>query len=365
MTTLTPLVHDFGTNVGVGDVEQLLAQIPPAEPDRIEWTIDLSAVGNVDPGAGFRLGNALRAWSRGRVRILVPDPGDFSASAWFQTFTRSGLGLAVAAHAHEVRTDARDVTAEVHEYYRTRGNTGAPTYAVRAWLHNGALVPNRERFASSFNATLAQRLRTANERLGRAERTALVRIAHEAVTNVVDHAFRAPGTDLSEPVSYLSLRWYRRISSAEARVGSLREYLARRPESLLEGERIAGWLELVVDDDGIGIPARHTQDLGIYQRSIAEEDQHLLDALHASRSVKLETRDAVLRGDPGFGMTIIAEGLRKIGAYAALRTGRRLLEFDPTVGVEEFIVRPEVLGVLPGTAWHVVLPVREPQLVLA
>lgn len=90
----------------------------------------------------------------------------------------------------------------------------------------------------------------------------------------------------------------------------------------------------------------------------------LLDALQSSGTVKLRALDTQLRGDPGHGTTIMLEQLRSLKAYAALRTGRRLVEFDPWRH-EGFEVNDAELGWLPGTAVQVLLPVLDPQLQLS
>jgi hypothetical protein len=361
MTTLTREAHAFGQNVGVREVEDLIAGITPADVEHVELTVDLSRCGHVDPGAGFRLGNAMRTWRRGRLVVLVPDR-PFSHPAWFQPFTRSGLGFAIAAHAAQVRAADRDVTAELRDYYAAVRLTGSGGYAIRANLHEGTLAPSRERFGRTFNDTLRQKLTQAHSLLDDDARLGLVRLGHEAVTNVFDHAYSAPLDDPSDPVAYLSLRWYKKLSSAPGDDGTLREYLERARGSLAEDERIAGWLELVVNDDGVGIGARQRLDGEIYTRPVAEEDAAVAMALTRGETVKLQARDAIVRGDPGYGTSIILEGLTGANAYAALRTGRRLLEFDPTVGTAAFVRRDRELGCMPGTALHVVMPVLERQL---
>ncbi|MGI8413750.1 MAG: hypothetical protein ACR2QA_14930, partial [Solirubrobacteraceae bacterium] len=92
MTLAEALRHDFGGSVGVDEVEELL--IRPLNADGCQpWALDLSSCRNVEPGAGHRLGAALRRLATGHLTVLVPDPDGFSGQ-WFQTFTRSGIGLA-------------------------------------------------------------------------------------------------------------------------------------------------------------------------------------------------------------------------------------------------------------------------------
>jgi hypothetical protein len=364
MSTLIRLSHDFETSIGVDEVEQLLLRVPTSEAPQIEWALDLSRCRHVDPGAGFRLGNAMRAWAAGRIVVIVPALDEFSGD-WFRNFTRSGLGVAMAAHAHAITSQGSDVTERVGDYYHRHGSSSSTNYVVEAGIENGALVPSRERFASTFNTLLTRWLPRADSSLRAEDRVAVIQLAHEAVTNVVDHAFQLPWEGADDVVSYFSLRWYQAISSADARVGALREYIETHCDQIDVSESIAGWLEVVVNDDGVGIPARHALDRGIYSGPIGEEDKVLVDALSAASSVKLAARDAVVRGDPGYGMAIITAALRRAGAYAGLRTGRRLVEFDPFRSESGFAIRDEVLGVMPGTTLHVIVPILSPQLKLA
>jgi hypothetical protein len=361
MTTLTGISHDFETSVGVDEVERLLARVPATELPYTEWTLDLSHCRHVDPGAGFRLGNALQAWSRGRVVVLVPQPGDFSDS-WFRNITRSGLGLGIAAHAHEIICDGSDITETVRDYYRGHSSTVAVNYAVESQIESGALVPSRERFGAIFNTLLARAMPRAERWLGNEERVAVIQLAHEAATNIVDHAFQLPWEGADEVVAYFSLRWYQAISSADARVGALPQYIATYQQHLEQGASPAGWLEVVVNDDGVGIAARQSLDRDIYDAPIANEDAALAEAFSVASSVKLKARDAVVRGDPGYGMAIITAALKRLRAYAALRTGRRLIEFDPFSERAEFMIREQVLGIMPGASLHVLIPIVDPQL---
>lgn len=364
MTTLTQIRHDFQTSVGVDEVESLLVRVPAPERSAIEWILDFSRCRHVDPGAGFRLGNALQSWSRGRVLVLVPDLEDFSG-AWFRNFTRSGLGLSIAAHADEVTSQAQDVTDAVRDYYRGHRSTSTTNYAVESGIETGALIPSRERFGATFNMLLVRSMPRADRSLPHDDRMAVIQLAHEAVTNVVDHAFQLPWEGADEVVAYFSLRWYQTITSADASVGALADYIRAHRDQLDDNHAIAGWLEVVVNDDGVGVPARHSLDRDIYEGPVEHEDAALTDALSMASSVKLKARDAVVRGDPGYGMTIITAALRRLGAYAALRTGRRLVEFDPFREPAAFSIREETLGVMPGTTMHVLVPILDLQLKLA
>lgn len=363
MTTLLRRSHDFRHAVSVEQVELCLLQWRAAEDAENETELDLSALRNVEPGAGIRLANAMRRWATGRLVIDLAPGLDLKGSEWFRLFSRSGIGWAIAAHAKEVRSGERDVTAEIRAYYEGLGSTVANNCLMYRDLESGALAPNQDRFIAILFAAMREHLARAEEWIEIEDRRALARLAYEAIANVIDHAFGSPWPGECEQLSYLSVRWYQTISTASDTLGGLRSFHQSHCRSLGPGEDISGWLEIVVADDGVGIAARQRQhaEESIYRGPIAEEDASLREALSTSATVKLRARDAQLRGEPGYGTTIMVECLRRVGAYAALRTGRRLVEFDPW-RQREFEVNRAELGWMPGTAVQVLLPVHDPQL---
>jgi hypothetical protein len=113
----------------------------------------------------------------------------------------------------------------------------------------------------------------------------------------------------------------------------------------------------VVNDDGNGIPARHSLDSTIYWKNIREERQWLVSALESGSSVKLRSQDTVVRGDPGYGFNKIISSFTGLQAFALLRTGRSEAFFDSTLGMTGFKINDITLGYMPGTALQVVFPV--------
>lgn len=363
---MTPVLkkseHAFRSSIGVDDVEELLAQGTGDDDAARAWRLDLSKVRNVQPGAGYRLGNALRRWSAGELVAVVPETDGFSGD-WFLTFTRSGIGLSLARHADRILAGSRDVTDEVRDYYASKGNASATNYGVRIQLEIGALTPDIDRFAGEF-LLLGASVRLSVAGLSRTSLQALIVMAFEAVTNVVDHAYEEPWDATRGGLSYLSLRYYEELSAKRGEHVGLQGYITRaKAAAEAAHQEIAGWIELVVCDDGVGIAARQTRNADVYRDAPQVEEQALRDALSTRESIKLLTRDAVTIGEPGYGYTLISDGLARLGAHAALRTGRRLAELDGTLSVANaFRLRDDVLGWMPGTALHVVFPLRDPQL---
>ena len=151
--TLGRRTHDFGRSVAVDEVEDLLRAVGPEVVERTEWLLDMAACCHVDPGAGFRLGNALRLWATGRVIVVVPER-HVEGDVWFRAFTRSGHGLAITRHADTVCSGGEDVTVAVQGYYVRRAERSSTNYAVVPALEDGAIVPSKERFATTVTELL-------------------------------------------------------------------------------------------------------------------------------------------------------------------------------------------------------------------
>jgi hypothetical protein len=363
MAVLSRLHHDFGSSVGVDEVERILSGARPDTDDELAVELDLSRCRQVELGAGFRLGNALRRWGGGELRVRVPEPGDFSGD-WFLTFTRSGLGLALASSRAEIIAGAADISERVRKYYADKGDVSSQNYGVRVDIDSGALTPDIDSFAYEFNA-LAKRVSLGTSDVQTPERSALANIGHEAVRNVVDHAFRKPWPgppESQEKLAYVSLRHYATLGASE-NLGAIFHEFVQRAQAAAEADEqvVMAWLELVICDNGVGIAARQSQDLDIYRRGIEEEDAALADALRAGGSIKLATNDAEVQGAPGFGLNVITGALSRLGGQAILRAGRRRIAVDTTVS-SAFEVDPQALGWMPGTTMQILLPLRSPQL---
>jgi hypothetical protein len=363
VTTLTTRTHTFGASVSVDEIEACLLSWPAASDADAETVLNLSECRNVEAGAGVRLTNAMRRWSAGRLVVSLPADVDLRGSDWFRLFTRSGLGWAMAAHAFAVYAGEREIAEELSSYYEATSSSHAVNCVMFRGIDDGALVPTQDRFVSTMLQAMREHLRSAYASVEAGDRRLLARLAHEAVTNVVDHAFAVPWEETGTALSYLSVRWYKTISANNNELGGLRSYIDGHHAKLAPTDTIAGWMEIVVADDGVGIAARHAQveEAREYSGPIAAEDDALRQALASSGTVKLRALDAQLRGQPGYGTSIMLECLKTVKAYAALRTGRRLIEFDPW-RQERFELHDSEFGWLPGTAVQVLLPVLDPQL---
>lgn len=350
----------IGENLSVRSAERVLHEWGTiARSGAIE--VDLSGLEFVEIGAGWRLGNAISAWSRrGAVTVNVPSPEKFS-DTWFKVFTRSGLGLALAAHELEVRCEGRDITAAVRDYYGgLAGVAKARNNVVIGDLDRRVELRDPDVFAEEFSNLAHYVGLDYVDSVPKAQRIPFLSMIREAIANVYDHAYRRPCPGLRSRLAYASLRRYATLTTAPGD-GSMEQYL-EAVQVPAERERV-GWIEIVVIDDGCGVATRQSQDPEICSGDPQAEDDALGEALTSGISAKPKTRDAPANGDPGYGFTYIADGLRRHQAYAELRTGRRLLTLDASgPRCDGFVIREQILGWMPGTALHIVFPLNSQQL---
>jgi len=350
----------LGDNLSVRSAERVLREWGRiAEGEAI--LVDLSELSFVEIGAGWRLGNAISAWSRqADVTVKVPPPGDFAGS-WYKTFTKSGLGLPIAVHRVKIESDGQDITEEVRRYYEQLGPvTASSTNVVVAGLDRRVELRDPDLFATEFSSWAPTVGLEWVDSAAKAKRIAFLSMIREAVANVFDHAYRAPCEYLESKLNYLSMRRYERLTTAPGD-GSMERYL-RSIQDDRESEQ-EGWVEIVVVDDGVGIAARHSQNSNVCNEDLSTEDEMLGSALTSGASVKRRTCDAPAQGDPGYGFTYMADGLWRFRAYAELRTGRRLLTLDASgPSCDGFVIREQELGWMTGTAMHVVFPLYSNQL---
>lgn len=325
--------------------------------------LDLSGTEHIDVGAGWRLGNALsRARGGADLLVHVADPEAFRSSLWFRNYTRSGLGLAVAAYAARVTAGSEDITDAMRDYYSGRGRRNAQNSLIFPYIEDGSLTADEDRFSANFRRWVAD-VSNANMLLNQRDWRAVVKLSYEAIKNVVEHAYRVPHQG-AKGLSYFGLRYYKQVSAppGEAFAAYLRRVRAWQAQESAGGE--IRWAEIVVNDDGVGIAARQSLRADVYLGEIEGEDDALRDAIEAASTVKEHVLDAPVSRDPGYGYTHIFDSLLKLRGYAELRTGRRraILTPSPDGSAGGFMIDQAELGWMPGTTLQVVFPLLVPQL---
>src|SRR5262249_13980670 len=113
--TLTEqLEHVFESGINPDHAESFIQKLGKADPLSTRVLLRFEGYPYVSPGVGWRLGNALRPYADGLEAIVPP----FGKGDWFRTFTRSGLGDAIAAHAVAIRSEGEEITERVKKFYQ-------------------------------------------------------------------------------------------------------------------------------------------------------------------------------------------------------------------------------------------------------
>jgi hypothetical protein len=250
-------------------------------------------------------------------------------------------------------TGGVDVTAEVRRCFDGKGRMAGPHAVIFTDLHRGlSMSPEREdRFRETFIDALG-RLGLPPSRFERGRLQDVIKLSFEAVQNVYDHAGRKPLPERTRISCYFllakgprSAAWSRLLGVAGGHEGGSAE--------LGDGRE---FLQVCVSDDGVGIAARQSQDPLIYQKPRGDEELAVMEALSARSSVKYKTHDSPIRGTTGQGFGYIDSLLGALGAFAVLRTGRLLAEFDGT-RQGRFALAAQDLGHMAGTTLDALVPI--------
>jgi hypothetical protein len=389
---------DAGHGLNLERAEHFISQIATLTPLDQILELDLSQCQHVDPGADWRLANALRvAQEKCQVVVHAPESSSKFSGRWFQTFTKSGLGHALAKHAHRVLTTNTDITNRIRAYYaeprRKHGALVTEDLKPYLWTANNfvyvAGITEASLDPNHLDVFVEQVLRLlpavdlhplAYGELSHHDLTnqsafilsPVIQLLFEATQNCYDHCIKAPLVTSATISSYLSIRYHKTINDPKALSPELPAYL-QRTRSLVgkqPGDYSGAYIEIVVNDDGVGIAARHSLQSDISQHAFQEEQEIVLDAITTRASVKPRSRDSIIRGDPGYGFPTIATALKDLNAFAAIRTGRVLAYFDATIhpattegmkvaGLFRTLSAP--LGHMPGTNLQVIFPHRHLQ----
>jgi hypothetical protein len=352
-----PLILEYRTGLNLDHAERAIALLGNDQLASRRVVLRFLEYPYVLPGAGSRLGNALRRYSGGPLHVEAP-PFNDGKDRWFRSFTQSYLGDAIATHAAVIISDGADVTNQLRTYYSDRTQRQSQNSVVQGALHGGLTVdPERE---DLFRDSFLRSLLRVNVRPTSFEREmfqAVVKLTFEAIQNVYDHAARLPLDDGASLISYFALRYYSKIDAGHPdATGSLRTYLEHLPSACTR--RRTDFIEVTVNDDGVGIAARQSLNSDIYWGPKTDEESAFRDALTAGSSVKLRALDSRVRGKPGEGFTFIDSALYSLRAFATLRTGRLLAVLDGSNDERPgFQLLPAELGYMPGTLLTVLIPI--------
>lgn len=354
----------------MNDAEELISKLGRTTHPEKQVTLDLSECHYIDVGAGSLIGNAIRPYGQAsKLMVIVPsitNEKDFSGK-WFLTFTRSGLGVAIAEYASTIISNEVDVTALVKNYYSLKANTSTNNLVFIRDIHLGSNVnvDNINDFLPVFYEWLGN-VNVNSDTVNDINHDSIVQLCFEGLQNIFDHANKKPLPTGTPILSYFSLRYYKGIGDGEW-PATFKNYLERLREMDIINN--SSFIEIVVNDDGVGMAARQSLRHGIYWGSL-EREKEALDNSLASGSVKTRTNDTTVRGDPGRGYNNIASSLRKLNAFASLRTGRILVTFNGCVKITmgtgwiETKAKHGLLhGYVPGTSLRIILPIIKPSII--
>jgi hypothetical protein len=352
--------------IDVTQAEALIRDMSAIPPGWSTPVIDLSACQYIHSGVGWRLANALSLFSHGsQVDVVVPmDPTTSGYSGpWFRNFTRTGLGMAIAHYARDVYAGDRNIAEELRSYYAgylyEHAIQLSPNSLTVVGLDRAHVNMNKKRaFIEQFQRwvwPVSHALRALNRDVF----LHLASICFEAIENVRDHAFKHTEPPQRPGLSYFALRYHSKGLPERGAPGNTRRYVERVERRA--GFSVRGFIEVVINDAGIGIPARHSQDMKIYTEDPKVEAEVIIDALKPSTSIKHVVPDTHLDGevkDVGYGYPLMHVALKSLHAHAVLRTGRHLAVFDSTTyGAKSLVLDSQVYGYLPGTTLEILFPV--------
>ena len=347
-----PLSVSFGTGINPEHAERVIKSLSEDRVPSRKVLLQFADYPYVNAGSGWRIGNALRRYTGKLLEVSVPPVG----GDWFRTFTRSGLGIAIATHAGKVLCEGEDVKSKIRKLYLDESISFGQNAVFYRDLHRGLSVnPDRE---DLFRSVFLNSLRNVNVKPGDFERDRLqdvIKMAFEAIQNTYDHAARKPLAEGTRIVSYLLLGYYKTFAGHQDPTGRLKGYIDRLADKTRR--KRTDFVQVCVNDDGVGIAARQAQDLSIYWGTKEAEESAVQSALKSRSSVKLRAQDCRIRGSAGEGFTYIDSSLRTLRAFAVLRTGRLLAVFDGTDDAGEgFLLVEGDLGYMPGTTLDVLIP---------
>ena len=350
---LLPVVHpEYAENVA----RSLLSHSRGGE----NVCLDASATQAFQPGAVPRLGNAMRVITRGSLTVVVPS-GRSADEPWIEELVRSGLGLHIAAHAAVIRTRNRRQTRTLREALAALPSGGRALHvrALNEWdVAASRSIGRVQTLVASYLDTFG----TAGTATPSYVVEGVARLVAESIWNVLDHSGKRPLPDSEHVTSWLSVR---RLEP-DAMTLLVEGFPGEERSTVYFGDMRdresppKGYLEIVINDDGVGVAARQSLRSDIYAGSLGEERSDFAAALAEGGSVKLRARDCYVGKDPGFGSAYVASSLVTLDGFASIRSGRLLAYLDGTrhrIGEPaEFVLEDAERPYIPGTTLHVILP---------
>src|ERR1044072_7088761 len=242
--TLTLIPISAGHSIDLQRAEELIDALAAVDDD-CGAELDLTQCRWIHPGAGYRVGPALARLHR-RSTILVAGLEDLGGD-WFRRMTRTGLGMAIAAHADRLLVDGQDRRDEARDYYAAR-RFERPSFLSLRDLDGGGAVADETTFAQEKLRPWLSALGVQQGDIGENWRV-FVDLFFEAICNIVDHAYRSPWQGQAKNCSF-ALAAHSTLSDRADMAGDFAGYLGRARQTDA-GSKSQGWLEFVIADDGV------------------------------------------------------------------------------------------------------------------
>ena len=336
------LLLDYKLPLTMQDAESAVGRLAAQQPQR---HVEVRLCANeVELAAGSLLTNALRPYANDHLLDKFEPPCDVWQQGG-QHCTCTAILPAVATYTGQrTEADSAPTTGD--------GFLLVPFVDRPSATSVGAFIAFHHRFTAWLTNVLA------DVPVSWDVRQHITEIAYHAAQNIYDHAYRNPFVRKGPVFSYIAAQVDREDVARGATVSTAairRQQDAAYQSYAQQAPKASAHLTLTVNDDGVGIAARHEQDNGIYWGDPARERDVLQRALTAQQSVKLAANDASIRGIPGLGTKKILTGVRRLHAYATLRTGRYLATIDGMID-DSYRIEQQPRAYMPGTLLNVIIP---------
>lgn len=327
--------------------------------------IDFSRTRDFQPAAVPRLGNALRHISSKGTKITVVVPSSRgSDEPQLDGLLESGIGKQVAVHASVIRTRHHQIKRAFKKALKSSGPERDRLRVEHLPQWDAAASRSIGEVTAAISDFCKEHFESSGGETDVVE--GVSRLVAESVWNVIDHSARDPLDSNQQVSSWLSLSQVADRELSLIAAGFVNEDPATRYFATMRTwEPLPShFLQIMINDDGVGIAARQRLTAEIYTKSSTAEREALAEALEAGGSVKLRARDCYVDKQPGYGSTHVANAIVALYGYASIRSGRLLAYLDGSSAEkhesDEFVLEPSDRSYLPGTTIHIVVPIGIP-----
>ncbi len=365
---------DFGKTISIEDCEKFVSVISSGIKINSPLVLDLKKTKYLEPVVGSILGNTLRRYADKKLlKVILPKVNKNNyKNILSSNYIKSNLLQSILLHTDQIYNNNneninKDIQEILDDFYNSK-HKPRKQYISIADIHSNNLhfYDSYDLFYEMFSTKLktlfgSKKINSLKSMDG------VFSVCYEASQNIVDHANKLPFDDKKILNSYLTISYHNKLIAKHYKLAAYLKSLGK--EFSVDGSTIS-FIEIIINDDGLGIAARQSLDANIYWRNHSKEKAIIEKAFSAGGTVKFGVNDSNLRHDPGFGFAKICQKLESLKAYATIRTGRSLyvLNSFSRFTKNEFIFTNKKnnteYGYVPGTLIHILVPITEPQIPL-